>query len=132
MPSLCGKEAGFGALSALLTASNSTNLVLLSGTAVFDDEDSVEIVSSTADCAICACALVGGLKLESSTTNRRVAPLGLLAQGDSRWWGSVQRTRNASSDAWKNVRLREKWSTRAFALSRIASFEAAPSCCDIA
>lgn len=60
MPSLDGKAAGCGALSAFFTA-RSNNTLVVYPTDVGDE--------ANADRNIAACALVGGLKLESKTTS---------------------------------------------------------------
>ncbi|KAF3067753.1 hypothetical protein CFAM422_008339 [Trichoderma lentiforme] len=87
IPSRTGKLAGLGALSALFTLSNSISLV-----------PSEEEAHFSADLAISACALVGGLKLESRTTNLRTPDAGRRETGSAPACGRVQRMRKTSGD----------------------------------
>ncbi|PNP51646.1 hypothetical protein THARTR1_07763 [Trichoderma harzianum] len=90
IPSRTGKLAGLGALSALFTLSNSISLV----PSRYDDEEEAHF---NADLAISACALVGGLKLESRTTNLRTPDAG-RETGSAPACGRVQRMRKTSGD----------------------------------
>ncbi|QYT03842.1 hypothetical protein H0G86_010790 [Trichoderma simmonsii] len=89
---------------------------MFGNTFILDDDEEAHF---SADRAISACALVGGLKLESRTTNLRTPDAGRRETGSAVACGRVQRMRKTSGDEWKDVSERAKKSIRCFGFGRI-------------
>ncbi|KAL7808294.1 hypothetical protein V8C44DRAFT_335960 [Trichoderma aethiopicum] len=129
MPSRTGKLAGLGALSALFTESNSISLTAPSSSSLPPLKGVVLVVVDEeahfrADSAISACALVGGLKLESRTTRRFTFEAGRRGPGSRPTaCGNVHRMRKASGDDWKDVSERAKKSTSCLGFGRMTDDE---------
>ncbi|TFA98756.1 hypothetical protein CCMA1212_009515 [Trichoderma ghanense] len=75
--------------------------------------------------AISACALVGGLKLESRTTRRFTLEDGVREPGSRPICGNVQRMRKTSGEDWKDVSERAKKSISCLGFGRMADDDVA-------